>query len=123
MVTHDYLVPSLREWLTRKQREARRGRAQLKLVERASLWSTRPENRHLPSIGEWATIRLLTRKRDRSESQQQPSCSGAVLPDATRSRLPNLDGQELFLAHTVYQLADLGEPVCEQLHSALPTRF
>ena len=24
-LTHDYLVPSLREWLTRKQKETRRG--------------------------------------------------------------------------------------------------
>src|SRR5262249_42796327 len=32
---HDYLVPSLRDWLTRKQRETRRGRAELRLAERA----------------------------------------------------------------------------------------
>ncbi len=38
-LTHDYLVPALREWLTRKQKETRRGRAKLKLAERASLWS------------------------------------------------------------------------------------
>ena len=63
-LTHDYLVPSLREWLTRKQRETRRGRAELRLAERSSLWNTRPENRHLPSALEWAKIRLLTRKRD-----------------------------------------------------------
>ena len=50
-LTHDYLVPSLRDWLTRKQRETRRGRAELRLADRASLWSARPENRHLPSIG------------------------------------------------------------------------
>lgn len=30
-LTHDYLVPSLRDWLTRKQRETRRGRAELRL--------------------------------------------------------------------------------------------
>ena len=29
LLTHDYLVPSIREWLTRKQRETRRGRAEL----------------------------------------------------------------------------------------------
>ena len=37
-LTHDYLVPSLREWLTRKQKETRRGRAELRLAERAALW-------------------------------------------------------------------------------------
>jgi serine/threonine protein kinase/formylglycine-generating enzyme required for sulfatase activity/tetratricopeptide (TPR) repeat protein len=62
-LTHDYLVHSLREWLTRKQRETRRGRAELRLAERASLWSTRPENRHLPSALEWMNIRLWTRMR------------------------------------------------------------
>ena len=31
-LTHDYLVPSLRDWLTRKQKETRRGRAELKLA-------------------------------------------------------------------------------------------
>ncbi len=63
-LAHDYLVHSLRDWLTRKQRETRRGRAELRLAERASLWNAKPENRHLPSALEWANIRLLTRKKD-----------------------------------------------------------
>ena len=70
-LTHDYLVPSLRDWLTRKQTESRRGRAELKLVERASLWNARPESRHLPSTAEWASIRLLTRKHDWTDAQQR----------------------------------------------------
>ena len=36
-LTHDYLIPSLRDWLTEKQRETRRGRAELKLAERLAL--------------------------------------------------------------------------------------
>ncbi len=63
-LTHDYLVPSLREWLARKQKETRRGRAELRLAERASLWNVKPENRYLPSLLEWLDIRLLTRERD-----------------------------------------------------------
>ena len=35
-LTHDYLVPSLRDWLTRMQRRTRRGRAELRLVECAA---------------------------------------------------------------------------------------
>src|SRR5207245_3365880 len=35
-LTHDYLVPALRRWLTQKQRETRRGRAELRLAERAA---------------------------------------------------------------------------------------
>ena len=34
-LTHDYLVHSLRDWLTRKQRETPRGRAELRLAERS----------------------------------------------------------------------------------------
>ncbi len=63
-LTHDYLVPSLRDWLTRKLRETRRGRAALRLGERTALWSGQPENRFLPPSWEWLTMRLLTRPRD-----------------------------------------------------------
>jgi formylglycine-generating enzyme required for sulfatase activity len=69
-LTHDYLVPSLRDWLTRKQRETRRGRAELRLAECAALWSARPENRCLPSVLEWSSIRAQTRKRRWSEPEQ-----------------------------------------------------
>jgi hypothetical protein len=58
-LTHDYLVPSLREWLTRKQKETRRGRAELRLAERAAAWNARPESRHLPAWWEWLSIRLM----------------------------------------------------------------
>jgi serine/threonine protein kinase/formylglycine-generating enzyme required for sulfatase activity len=70
-LTHDYLVHSLRDWLTRKQKETRRGRAELRLSERAALWSSRPENRHLPAWWEWAVIRGLTRKQDWTASQRK----------------------------------------------------
>ncbi len=59
-LTHDYLVPSLRDWLTRKQRETRKGRAELKLVERAATWSDKRENKQLPTVSEWLSIRTLT---------------------------------------------------------------
>ncbi len=59
-LTHDYMVPSLRDWLTRKQQETRAGRAELKLAERANFWTAKPENRHLPSLTEWFSIRSLT---------------------------------------------------------------
>jgi hypothetical protein len=70
-LAHDYLVHSLRDWLTRKQRETRRGRAELRLLERSSLWNSKPENRHLPSPAEWASIRLLTKRRDWTDSQRK----------------------------------------------------
>jgi serine/threonine protein kinase/formylglycine-generating enzyme required for sulfatase activity len=70
-LTHDYLIPSLRDWLTRKQRETRRGRAELRLAERAAAWAVKPESRHLPSWWEWAGIRLHTRRRDWTPTQRR----------------------------------------------------
>ncbi len=69
-LTHDYLVPSLREWLTRKQKETRKGRAELKLEERTALWTAKPENRHLPSLREWIGIRWLTEKSKWTDPQR-----------------------------------------------------
>ena len=80
-LTHDYLVPSLREWLTRKQKESRRGRAELRLAERSALWNARPENRRLPSLPEWLNIRLLTRKKDWTPPQKK------MMDKATRRHL------------------------------------
>jgi serine/threonine protein kinase/formylglycine-generating enzyme required for sulfatase activity len=70
-LTHDYLVHSLRDWLTRKQKETRQGRAELRLAERAAAWNAKPENRHLPAWWEWLNIRLLTRKRDWAPPQRR----------------------------------------------------
>ncbi len=60
-LTHDYLVPSLRQWLTRKSMETRSGRAQLKLAERSMLWNAQPQNRYLPSFAEFVSIFWLTK--------------------------------------------------------------
>ena len=70
-LTHDYLVHSLRDWLNRKQRETRRGRAELRLAERSASWNAKPENRLLPSVWEWANVRLLTKRKDWTEPQRR----------------------------------------------------
>ena len=70
-LTHDYLVPSLRDWLTQKQRQTRRGRAELRLAERSASWNAKPENRHLPSLGEFCRIQLFTRKKNWNGPQQK----------------------------------------------------
>ena len=63
-LTHDYLVHSLRDWLTRKQRQTRRGRAELRLGETAKLWAALPRRQNLPTLSEWLSILVLT-KRDK----------------------------------------------------------
>jgi formylglycine-generating enzyme required for sulfatase activity len=70
-LTHDYPVPSLREWLTRKQKETRRGRAELLLADRAAVWNARPENRQLPSLLQWLQIRRWTTKKTWTPPQRQ----------------------------------------------------
>lgn len=70
-LTHDYLVPSLREWLTRKQKETPQGRAELLLADRAGVWNARPENRQLPSLWQWTRILRWTNKRNWTAPQQK----------------------------------------------------
>ena len=71
-LTHDYLVHSLREWLTRKQKETRRGRAELLLADRAAWYGcARPENRQLPSMLQWFNIRWWTQKKNWTPPQKK----------------------------------------------------
>ena len=83
-LTHDYLVPSLREWLTRKQRETRQGRAELKLAERTAAWSHSRENKQLPSVWEWLAIRRWTDQR------QWKTSEAALMRQATRHHAQRL---------------------------------
>ena len=62
-LTHDYLVPAVRDWVRLKQTETRRGRAEILLADRATQWNSKPENRYLPSAWEWCRIRCLTKKK------------------------------------------------------------
>jgi hypothetical protein len=65
------MVPSLRDWLTQKQQETFRGRAELKLVDRSELWQRKPENRFLPSLFEWIRLRALTDSTKWKEAECQ----------------------------------------------------
>ncbi|QDU82520.1 Serine/threonine-protein kinase PknB [Polystyrenella longa] len=67
-LTHDYLVPSLNEWLTRKQRETLRGRAELHLAEQAAIWSTKSEGGNLLSFWNWLRVLSLTPKEYRNRT-------------------------------------------------------
>lgn len=77
-LTHDYLVPAIDRWLTRRRHETRRGRAELRLSEYASMWSVKPTHKFAPSWIDWVTIATLSspdrwnaveRKMMRSASQ------------------------------------------------------
>ncbi|MDB5348467.1 MAG: stkP 5 [Schlesneria sp.] len=70
-LTHDYLAPSLREWLIGKQKETRQGRAELLMKEWSSIWNAKPEHRNLPGLFEWSRMRTITQKRDWTEPQHK----------------------------------------------------
>jgi eukaryotic-like serine/threonine-protein kinase len=91
-LTHDYLVPALREWLAAKQKESRRGRAELRLAERALLWDNRRETRQLPSLAEWLAISVYTLKARWSERER------AMISAATRHHLARGAGALLVVA-------------------------
>ena len=70
-LTHDYLVPSIREWLSRKQKETWQGRAELCLEDRASQFQRSTEIRYLPSPLEYLAIQAAVPGRIRSVGQQR----------------------------------------------------
>src|SRR5258708_1243951 len=85
-LTHDYLVPSLRDWLTRKQKETKQGRAELLLADRATVWNARPENRQLPSLWQWLQIRGRTSPQN--WTPPQPKMMRRATPDHARRGPP-----------------------------------
>ncbi len=80
-LTHDYLVPSLRDWLTRKQKETQRGRAELKLAERTSAWNAKREVKQLPTLLEWIGISRLTDQKLWTDTQR------SMMRSATRMHM------------------------------------
>ena len=71
-LTHDYLVPSITEWVSQKKKQTRRGRAELLLEERTKIWQARPSTRTLPTLAEWLRILALApvRNRDHLNAEQ-----------------------------------------------------
>jgi len=63
-LTHDYLVPAIRDWLMSGRRRTWKGRAELALADRTAYWSERQEVQQLPFFTEWLRIRALTRPGD-----------------------------------------------------------
>jgi len=70
-LTHDFLVPSIRQWLDAEERSTRGGRATIRLRELALAWNTKPEPRRLPSWFEWLTIHGRTRRQDWNAAQHR----------------------------------------------------
>lgn len=70
-LSHDFLVPSIREWLYSEQRKSVRGRCQLLLTEQTSTWSKQPVNRNLPLWSDWVMYRSLLSHSRMNESEKR----------------------------------------------------
>jgi energy-coupling factor transporter ATP-binding protein EcfA2 len=71
-LTHDYLVPVLREWLRENLQGTREGRTRLMLEERTLQWQAAGQPaRLLPSLIEWWRIRQDVPTRLQTDSQQR----------------------------------------------------
>jgi eukaryotic-like serine/threonine-protein kinase len=70
-LAHDYLVPSLQEWLLRKQKETRKGRAELVLEDRGKVWNLNPEKRQLPSLIQCLSIHWNIPSKDWTKPQRK----------------------------------------------------
>ena len=70
LLTHDYLVPSIRKWMTRKQKETRRDGPSFACGPLLAL-ERQAREPPSPSSLEWTNIRLLTKKKDWTEPQRK----------------------------------------------------
>jgi eukaryotic-like serine/threonine-protein kinase len=70
-LSHDFLIPSLREWISKKQLETYLGRVQSQFTEIAGLWSGRQAKRFLPSWVEWLKFSLLIPGKSMTTEQRQ----------------------------------------------------
>lgn len=69
-LTHDYLVPPLRQWLTLERRKTWRGRAELCLEERTAQMQRWPQSRYVPSVLEYLSIQFAVPNRRRRPEQR-----------------------------------------------------
>lgn len=71
MLTHDFLVPSIRAWVAVELGRTAAGRAETLLRSREKTYAGRREQRQLPSLPEWIFIRLLTHRQHWTDGQRR----------------------------------------------------
>ncbi len=70
-LTHDYLVPFLRDWVFETKRSTARGRAALRFTELSALYERFPGNGHLPTFLEWLRFATLTKRSTWTDLQKK----------------------------------------------------
>ena len=78
-LSHDSLVPAVREWLRRKEGTTPEGRARQLLGERSAEWRHERRDRFLPTLREEWQIRRWTRHSERSPEAVQMLARSAVV--------------------------------------------
>lgn len=74
-LTHDYLVPSIRNWLNTELRNTRRGRALIRLRELAAQVVPGQKPKYLPGNLEWLYWQCSIRDRIKSENEKRVNSS------------------------------------------------
>ena len=70
-LSHDFLVPSIREWLYSEQRKTYTGRCRLMLAEQAAAWMKQPIRRNLPLWRDWIQYRCVLRPASLSDPERR----------------------------------------------------
>ncbi|NNE93810.1 MAG: protein kinase [Verrucomicrobiales bacterium] len=70
-LTHDYLVPSLREWIFETRKQSLRGRWYLRMKDLTALWRQTEERRFLPSFWEWLGLLSFVKRGDRDDADRE----------------------------------------------------
>lgn len=93
-LSHDFLVPSIRDWLSTQQKRTWSGRVEQTILQQAEYWSHNRQRRFLPSFWEWLqSLCLLPRYR-----------LGVVEVEMLRAR-DRLSGIQIVLAVTLLLVA------------------
>ena len=70
-LSHDLLIPPLRQWLISRKQNSRAGRAELRLAECLRRWTPEKHKRQLPSLSHWLQIVAFTDRRRWNDAQKQ----------------------------------------------------
>ena len=116
-LSHDFLVPSIRDWLSSRQRETFRGRLHERLTEQTALWSRQREARFLPNLFEWLSVRCFVPSRTMSPAER------TMLAVKDRFALASIAGvllvvATLSLGFREYQQRSQAHSLVEQLRTA-----
>jgi hypothetical protein len=88
LLTHDFLVPSIRSWVEAELEKSRSGRALSRLRVREKIYSERRESRQLPSLSEWLHDSFLHRQQSLDQESADHDANRRLETSADRNCKP-----------------------------------